>query len=202
MSNDEYKAYRRTALSYMRPWKPGDDMTGISVSAADAKNGSPKHGDMIAMNISNDADMWLVSAEYFKANFAPLDDLVPGAPAKQQYRPQQSTKPAEVYMPGIMATLRIEAQPDPDRAHLLDAITAWRERAERAEYLLEQTAKPNPAIDDLGATYSIDHDGFTGTVIGGYVTREGKVGVCLQQLDSRVVHVYGRKWLKPVEQAK
>ena len=44
-------------------------------------------------------------------------------------------------------------------------------------------------------TYTIAHDDFTGTVQGRYVTREGKEGVVLQQVGTRVVHVYGRKWI-------
>lgn len=45
--------------------------------------------------------------------------------------------------------------------------------------------------------HSIEFDGFTGTVIGYYTTLEGKEGVVLQQDGTRVVHVYGRKHLKP-----
>lgn len=43
--------------------------------------------------------------------------------------------------------------------------------------------------------YKIEHDGFEGTIIGHYVTREGKRGVVLQQVGTKVVHVYGEKWL-------
>lgn len=52
---------------------------------------------------------------------------------------------------------------------------------------------------DIGKTYTIEHDGFIGKVIGGYYTIEGKHGVVLQQVGTRVVHVYGRKWLKKVD---
>lgn len=52
------------------------------------------------------------------------------------------------------------------------------------------------AGDDFGRTYRIEHDGFVGEVIGHYRTREGKEGVVLQQAGTRVVHVYGRRWLK------
>lgn len=41
----------------------------------------------------------------------------------------------------------------------------------------------------------IAHDGFVGDIIGRYQTREGKRGVVLQQVGTRVVHVYGEKWL-------
>ncbi len=46
-----------------------------------------------------------------------------------------------------------------------------------------------------GEIYKIAHDGFEGDVIGIYLTREDKAGVVLQQLGTRVVHVYGEKWL-------
>ena len=42
----------------------------------------------------------------------------------------------------------------------------------------------------------IEHDGFEGDVIGHYQTREGKRGVVLQQHGTRVVHVYGTKWIR------
>jgi hypothetical protein len=42
---------------------------GVSISDEDIKNGSPKEGDMIARNPENYFDKWLVSKEYFEANF-------------------------------------------------------------------------------------------------------------------------------------
>jgi hypothetical protein len=52
---------------------------------------------------------------------------------------------------------------------------------------------------DSRPIFRIDHDGFIGHVVGLYTTLEGKRGVVLQQLGTRVVHVYGEKWLKPVK---
>ena len=49
----------------------------------------------------------------------------------------------------------------------------------------------------FGGHCIIDHDGFQGEVIGYYVTREGKAGVVLQQFGTKVVHVYGEKWILP-----
>lgn len=43
---------------------------------------------------------------------------------------------------------------------------------------------------------SIAHDGFAGDIIGSYLTREGKRGVVVQQDGTRVVHVYGEKWIE------
>lgn len=47
--------------------------------------------------------------------------------------------------------------------------------------------------------YRIEHDGFVGTKIGEYRRRDGKRGVVLQQDGTNIVHVYGEKWLVPVE---
>lgn len=44
---------------------------------------------------------------------------------------------------------------------------------------------------------TIEHDGFSGDIIGHYTTREGKRGVVVQQDGTRVVHVYGERWLLP-----
>jgi|SRR6185312_1306774 len=49
------------------------------------------------------------------------------------------------------------------------------------------------------ARYRIEHDGFEGIQVGSYTTLEGKEGVVLQQIGSRVVHVYGKKWLQPLD---
>lgn len=68
----EFKQYRRRQIAELRPYVPGEDMTGISVSSVDEKAGSPKEGDMIARNPRNHADQWLVNAEYFKDNFESL----------------------------------------------------------------------------------------------------------------------------------
>ena len=46
----EYKQYRRKGYSEMTEWVEGFDMTNVSVSEADKLNGSPKKGDMIAIN--------------------------------------------------------------------------------------------------------------------------------------------------------
>jgi hypothetical protein len=68
--SEEYKKYRRTQIAEMADWEPGFDMSGVSVCAHDAQNGSPKTGDKIARNPANHADRWLVAKEYFEANFA------------------------------------------------------------------------------------------------------------------------------------
>lgn len=56
---------------------------------------------------------------------------------------------------------------------------------------------PVAAKAEADAVFEIEHDGFRGTKQGSYVTREGKRGVVLQQIGTKVVHVYGEKWLTP-----
>lgn len=54
----------------------------------------------------------------------------------------------------------------------------------------------NLAVDyPLGWIWPITHDLFQGSTIGYYITLQGKEGVVLQQTNSRVVHVYNRKYL-------
>jgi len=42
---------------------------GLSISAADKANGSPKDGDMIATNPNNPNDQWLISKDFFEKNY-------------------------------------------------------------------------------------------------------------------------------------
>lgn len=73
----EFRRYRRKQIAELRPWVPGDDMTGVSVSDVDVANGSPRDGDMIARNPTNHADQWLVAAKYFADNFEPVGPSSP-----------------------------------------------------------------------------------------------------------------------------
>lgn len=71
----EFRRYKRTQITEARPWQPGDDMTEISISEVDQRDGSPKAGDMIARNPKNPSDKWLVAAQYFADNFTPTCQL-------------------------------------------------------------------------------------------------------------------------------
>lgn len=66
--------YRRTGLSEMRPYVPGEDMTGVSVSASDYMllAGNPDPGGFIARNPKNHADKWYVAQAYFEENLEPV----------------------------------------------------------------------------------------------------------------------------------
>jgi hypothetical protein len=77
----EFKQYRRKQIAELRPITEDEfvggaawcNANGISVSQEDAKNGSPKRGDMIARNPKNHNDRWLVAAQYFTDNFEPVE---------------------------------------------------------------------------------------------------------------------------------
>ena len=64
----EFKQYRRKSFSEMRPYIPGEDLTGVSVSKED----TPKLGDMIARNPNNHNDKWLVDKKWYEENFEPF----------------------------------------------------------------------------------------------------------------------------------
>ena len=59
-----WKMYRRVGMTEMRPYVPGEDLTGISVSDQD----TPQAGGMIARNPGNHNDQWYVSEAYFLLN--------------------------------------------------------------------------------------------------------------------------------------
>ena len=73
---NSFKRFRRKQIAELRPYVPGEDMSGISISAPDLQRGAPQTGDMIARNPKNHQDQWLVSAVYFAGNF---EDVGPDA---------------------------------------------------------------------------------------------------------------------------
>jgi len=73
----QFKNYRRkVTYGELRAYVPGETLPEtISISMADRALGHPKEGDMIARNPDDHADQWLVSAEYFAANYEPGPEL-------------------------------------------------------------------------------------------------------------------------------
>ena len=77
MNKEEFNEYKRTNIAEMRQvtmkeFRAGPDplvAQGVSISAADLDNGSPKPLDMIARNPENHDDQWLVAYVYFRDNF-------------------------------------------------------------------------------------------------------------------------------------
>jgi hypothetical protein len=51
----------------MRPYIPGEDLTGISVNKED----TPEAGGMIARNAKNHEDQWYVGKQFFADNYEP-----------------------------------------------------------------------------------------------------------------------------------
>lgn len=60
-----FKNYRKKNVQPMRPYIPGEDLTGVSVSAED----TPEEGGMIAVNPANPADQWYVAKQFFADNY-------------------------------------------------------------------------------------------------------------------------------------
>jgi hypothetical protein len=61
----EFKNYRKKSIQPMRPYIPGEDLTGVSVSLAD----TPEYGGMIAVNPANQNDRWYVAKAFFQENY-------------------------------------------------------------------------------------------------------------------------------------
>lgn len=78
----EFKKYKRESISELREvtnldivkYKTVGSLKTeggniISISEFDIRNGSPKIGDMIARNLEDNDDQWLVAKNYFNKNF-------------------------------------------------------------------------------------------------------------------------------------
>lgn len=61
----KYQLFQKTAKQAMRPYEPGEDLTGVSVSAED----TPEPGGMIAVNPDNPADKWYVAKDFVEKNY-------------------------------------------------------------------------------------------------------------------------------------
>ena len=63
----EFKNYRKKNVQAMRPYVPGEDLTGVAVNKED----TPEDGGMIAVNSVNPADIWYVGKQFFADNYEP-----------------------------------------------------------------------------------------------------------------------------------
>lgn len=59
------KLYRKSGLVNMRPYVPGEDLSGVSVHPDDKL----EEGGMIAINTQDPNDRWYVSKKYFEDNY-------------------------------------------------------------------------------------------------------------------------------------
>lgn len=60
-----WKNYVKKAVQEMRPYVPGEDLTGISVNKED----TPELGGMVARNSKNHEDQWYVAKKFFQENY-------------------------------------------------------------------------------------------------------------------------------------
>jgi len=63
--DSRFKAYRKKSVQMMRPYVPGEDLTGVSVNKED----TPEDGGMIAVNANNPSDQWYVAKKFFEDNY-------------------------------------------------------------------------------------------------------------------------------------
>lgn len=68
------KLYAKKQTQPMIPWEPNMPMGLVSISESDKMNGSPKPGDMIAVNPKDATDMWLVAEKFFNENYVEVID--------------------------------------------------------------------------------------------------------------------------------
>lgn len=59
------KVYRKKSVQPMRPYIPGEDLSGVSVNSED----TPELGGMIAVNPDNPKDCWYVAKLFFQDNY-------------------------------------------------------------------------------------------------------------------------------------
>lgn len=62
---ENYKNYRKNQVQPMRPYIPGENLTGVSVNIKDVL----EEGGMIAVNPANPSDKWYVSKSFFQDNY-------------------------------------------------------------------------------------------------------------------------------------
>ena len=64
--------YRKKLIQPMRPYEPGEDMTGISVDEGDVL----EEGGMVAHDPENPNSQWYIAKDFFEKNYEAVD-LVP-----------------------------------------------------------------------------------------------------------------------------
>lgn len=75
----EWKQYRKTATQEMRPYVPGEDLSGISVSEEDTS----EEGGMIARNAKNHDDHWYVAKQFALDNYELVANRLKGCCASK-----------------------------------------------------------------------------------------------------------------------
>lgn len=65
----EFKKYFRAGFCEARPYKFGENLTGITVTKEDAEEVATTGGGMILRNPKNHGDQWYVSKQFFTKNY-------------------------------------------------------------------------------------------------------------------------------------
>lgn len=65
---NDWKKYRKSGVAEMRPYIPGEDLSGISITLGLV----PQAGGMIARDPKNHSDVWYVSPTFFERNYEEL----------------------------------------------------------------------------------------------------------------------------------
>lgn len=113
--------------------------------------------------------------------------------AENQWK-QWEARSAQVELDAVAQEARRYAGFYPEASDCRNTFIIFAEQIEARSELVPNTGRTRP----IGHV-SIAHDGFAGDIVGHYTTREGKDGVVVQQDGTKVVHVYGEKWLSAGE---
>lgn len=62
---NSYKKYQKATFQEMRPYVPGEDMTGISIAVGI----NPEDGGMVARDPDNPTDQWYITKEFMDENY-------------------------------------------------------------------------------------------------------------------------------------
>ena len=68
-----WKKYRKSTVTEIMPWSADVSMDAVSMGPEDRASGHPREGDMVARNPANPSDMWLLTKEFFEANYVSAD---------------------------------------------------------------------------------------------------------------------------------
>lgn len=70
IGEEGYKAYKKHAVQYMRPYEVGESMEGVSVAIGE----KPEVGGMIAISEKDTTDKWYMAKKFFEANYEAVED--------------------------------------------------------------------------------------------------------------------------------
>jgi hypothetical protein len=67
----EFKEYKKKGTQSMRPYEPGEDMTGVEIP----KGYEPQLGGMIAISKEDPDDVWYVNPNLFRINYELAEEI-------------------------------------------------------------------------------------------------------------------------------